>query len=93
MAAASGWFPVPPVATALGIAEIERSGTAFDERALLCRAAQLVEAGVVHVSTNTPEGLGPEHDDVLQKRIAEIRAQIANMRRDGACAPDGTVAT
>ena len=92
LARASGWFPVPPVATALGIAAIERSaGAAFDERALLCRAARLIEAGVVGMSTDTKGGSEADRDAGLKRRVAEIRAQIAGMRRDGRCAPDGTV--
>ena len=92
LAQASGWFPVPPVATALGIAEIERSAAyAFDERALLCRAARLIEAGVERVRTKTQAAPEPERAISLRGRVAEIRAQIARMRRDGACVPDGIV--
>lgn len=94
LAAASGWFPVPPVATALGIAAIEHSAAAtFDERALLCRAASLMEAGVEEIRANTQWRAQPDRDASLQSRIGEIRAQIASMQRDGDCASDGAVRT
>lgn len=87
LAAASGWFPVPPVASALGIAAIERStAAAFDERALLCRAARLMQSGVAVLHTDTPWRSQLKRDVSVQNRVAEIRAQIASMRRDGSCA-------
>lgn len=88
LAAASGWFPVPPVATALGIAAIERPhATSFDERSVLCRAGRLMEAGVAILERDAQ----PTQDPALRRRLAEIRAQIANMQRDGGCAPQGIV--
>lgn len=86
LAAASGWFPVPPFATALGVAAIERPVSApFDEQALLCRAARLMETGLLSVH-------GSEHEADWQKRGDEVRSQIARMRRDGRCSVGATVA-
>lgn len=86
LAAASGWFPAPPFATALGVAAIERPVSAsFDERVLLCHAARLMEAGLSSVR-------GSEHAAGWQKRRDEVRAQIARMRRDGRCDAGVTVA-
>lgn len=81
LAAAAGWFPVPPFATALGMAAIERPpAVPLDERAAICSAADLMEAGISILNTR-PEGRdGNEHN-----RIADIRAQIARMRRHGRC--------
>jgi hypothetical protein len=91
LAKASGWFPVPPLATALGIAAIERSAAApFDERALLCRAARLMEAGTLSVPASSSRPAS-DRDASLQSRIEEIRQQIASMRRDGRCDPGTTV--
>lgn len=86
LAATSGWFPVPPVATALGIAAIERPRSAsFDERAVLCRAGRLMEAGVAILERDA------QPTAALHEQLAEIRAQIANMQRDGGCAPQDIV--
>ncbi len=88
LAAASGWFPVPPFATALGFAEIDRSvARPFDGRALLCRAACFMEAGLLSIRVDTPARAGDS-----QNRIAEIQSQILSMRRDGRCAATATVA-
>lgn len=86
LAATSGWFPVPPVATALGIAAIERPRAAsFDERVVLCRAGRLMEAGVAILERDA------QPTAALRGQLAEIRARIANMQRDGGCAPQGIV--
>lgn len=77
LAAASGWFPVPPVSTALGIATIERSpATPFDERAVLCDAADLMDAGISATRT-VPTGRTDERNANLHDRVTKIRAQIA----------------
>ena len=86
LAASSGWFPVPPFATALQLAEITRGpAAAWDERALLCRTALLIEDGVagLHADATWHERIG--QDAVLQGRVAEISSQIAALRHDGAC--------
>lgn len=94
LAIASDWFPVPPVATALGIAAIEHSAAAaFDERALLCRAAGLMEAGVAGMRANTQWRSQVQQDANLQRRVGEIWSQIATMQRDGGCASGDAVAT
>lgn len=91
LANASGWFPVPPLATALGMAAIERSTAApFDERALLCRAAQLMEAGTLSVRVNNSRPPS-DRDAKLRNRLDDIRKQIAGMRREGRCDPGSTV--
>lgn len=88
LAAASGWFPVPPVATALGIAAIERPrAPSFDERVVLCRAGRLMEAGVAALERDAQ----PKQDAASRRRMAEIRAPISTMQRDGGCAPQGIV--
>lgn len=90
LAAASGWFPVPPMATALDVAAIERSpGAPFDEHAVLCRAADLMDAGVAVLRTST-DSRGHQ-GDFDAARLAEIREQIAKMRQDGQCASGTTV--
>lgn len=82
LAAASGWFPVPPVATALEMAVIARSPAAlFDARAALCDAAGLMDAGISAIRSSSSG-----RDAGAQSRIAEIRAQTDRMRRDGQCA-------
>ena len=84
LAAASGWFPVPPVATALGIAAVERSpATSFDEQVAICDAADLMEEGISVLSSG---------DASAQTPIAEIRAQVARMRREGRCTSDAITA-
>ena len=91
--AASGGFPVPPFATAMHLAEITRGPAgALDERAVLCRAALLMENGVVglHTDTDWRERLG--RDAFLQDRVAEIRAQIAAIRHDGGCVSPEVIA-
>lgn len=86
LAAAAGWFPVPPFATALGMATIERSPAGpLDERAALCHAADLMDAGLSTQYTH-PSGQTEERDANERSRVANIRAQIARMRRDGRCA-------
>lgn len=86
LAAASGWFPVPPFATAIHLAEITRGpADALDERAVTCRAMLLMENGVagLHADANWRERFG--RDAVLQRRVAEIRSQIATLLHDGDC--------
>lgn len=86
LAAAAGWFPVPPFSTALGLAAIERSPLVpLDERAALCRAADLMDAGISTLYAR-PSGRTDGRDANERSRAANIRAQIARMRRDGRCA-------
>ncbi|MGH8136235.1 MAG: hypothetical protein ACRER4_07785 [Steroidobacteraceae bacterium] len=88
LAAASGWFPVPPFATALHLAEITRGpAAAWDERALLCRTALLIEGGVASLHADATWSERIRQDAVLQGRVAEISSQIAAVRHDGACEP------
>jgi hypothetical protein len=89
LAAASSWFPVPPFATAFGLSAIE--GTAAsppNERALLCHAAQLMEAGLAVTRANTQWRSRVKQEASAQSELAEIRKQIDRMRRDGRCATD-----
>lgn len=88
LAASSGWFPVPPFPTAFGLSAIEQSaGSPPSARALLCRAARLMEAGLVVMRTDTRWRSRLEQETSLQSDLAEIREQIDRMRRDGRCAP------
>lgn len=88
LAAASGWFPVPPFATALHLAEITQAPTdAWDERALLCRAIRLTDSGVASLRADATWAQRLEQDAVLKSRVADIRSQIATMRHDRGCVP------
>ena len=88
LVAASGWFPVLPVATALGIAAIERSSVApFEEHAVLCDAASLMNAGLSATGTGT-QARAKVRDATAPSRLMDIRAQIVRMRRSGRCAAD-----
>lgn len=88
LAAASGWFPVPPIATALGIAAIERSSVApFEEHAVLCDAASLMAAGLSAMSAST-QARATEPDATASSRLTDIHAQIVRLRRHGRCAAD-----
>lgn len=86
LAAASGWFPIPPFATAFGLSAIE--GTAAsppNERALLCRTARLMEAGLEVTHANTQWRSRVKQEANLQSELAEIQEQIRRMHRDGRC--------
>jgi hypothetical protein len=86
LAAASGWFPVPPFATALHLAEVTRGpAEALDERALLCRATLLMENGIAGLNADANWRERLERDAVLQGRVTEIRTQIAAVRHDSEC--------
>ena len=89
LAAASGWSPVPPFPTAFELAAIEQRPTEQpDERALLCRAVVFIEPGL-EVATEDSRWrtrLGEQSEP--EEKFAELRAQIARMRRDGACVLD-----
>lgn len=87
LAAASGWFPVPPFATALGLAEIFGSATAAPENvAMLCSVAQLMEDGIGALHADAQWSSLLREDAGLQRRIAETWLQIARMRHDAGCA-------
>ncbi len=87
LAAASGWFPVPPFATAFELSAIDRwTTTSPNERALLCRAAYLMEAGLAVTHANTQWRSRLKQEASLQSELAEIQEQIRQMRRDGSCA-------
>lgn len=93
LAAASGWFPVPPFATALQLADIARGpAAAWDELALLCRTALLLEGGVAGLHEDSTWSERVRHDAALQRRVAEILSQISALRRDGACVSAEVVA-
>lgn len=86
LAAASGWSPVPPFPTAFELAAIEQRPTEQpDARALLCRAVVFIEAGLEMASKESRwrARLGEQPDP--EEKFGELRAQIARMRRDGAC--------
>ncbi len=86
LAASSGWFPVPPIATALGLAEMSRSTSAqASERKTLCRAANLVEDGVRTLKTNEPWRSRVGHELTLRRQVTDIQSGIARMRHDGHC--------
>jgi hypothetical protein len=86
LAAASGWFPVPPFATAFQLADVMRSPQrSWDARALLCRAALFMESGVATFKTDVRWRERLQQDEPLQGRLAAIRSDIADMRRDGGC--------
>lgn len=86
LAAASGWFPVLPVATAAGLAEVEPStpGRA-SKQSSLCRAASLMEAGVETLRASAPSRSRLQHGPVLQRQLAAIQSDVARMRHDGNC--------
>ncbi len=86
--AASGMFPVPPFATALGLAEIERSAAITgNERATLCGAAGLMESGTRALQEDALWRTRLSQDTHLQSEVSAIRKQISDMRRDGHCGP------
>jgi hypothetical protein len=86
LAAASDWFPVPPFATAFQLADVVRSPERnWDGRALLCRAALFMESGVTAFKVNARWRARLQQDEPLQRRLATIRSDIAEMRRDGGC--------
>lgn len=92
LVAATGWFPVPPVATALGMAEVERSpALRFKGRVLLCRAARLMAAGVVGFRDSASWQSKLNVDPELKERLDHIETQIAGMRRTGRCGAGGTL--
>lgn len=84
LAAASGWFPVPPVATALGLAEVAPSRHGAGQSPL-CRAASLVEEGVQILKISQPWMSRLESDPALQRQVAKIESDVARMRHDGDC--------
>lgn len=84
LAAASGWFPVPPVATALGLAELAPSSHGAGQSPL-CRAASLVEEGVQMLKVSQPWASRLGSDPALQRQVASIESDVARMRRDGDC--------
>lgn len=92
LAGAASWFPVPPLPTAMGLAGITRSPPAWDESAVLCRAAQLMEAGLMVLREAEPWRSRLKQTRSPQRQAAEIRSQIRRMRRDGHCERGGVIA-
>jgi hypothetical protein len=86
LAAASGWFPVPPLATALGLAEVAPSSSVeTGKQGWLCRAAGLMEAGVETLRTSKPWIDRVEREPALKRQVAEIQSDVVRMRQDGNC--------
>jgi len=86
LAAAAGWFPVPPVSTALGIAESEQpAGVEWNPRATICRAASLMEQELEGLHADSTWRDRSLQDPDLQRRVADISVQILALRRDGGC--------
>ena len=86
LAAASGWFPIPPFATALHMAAIDSPRHVPQTLAtLLCRAAILMEGGIAGLHTERKWQQRWEQNADLQRGVTEIETQIAAMRRDGGC--------
>jgi hypothetical protein len=90
LAAASDWFPVPPFATAFQWADVVRSPVrAWDGGALLCRAALFMESGVAAFKVDGRWQARLQQDESLQSRLAKIRSDIIEMRRDARCTSTG----
>lgn len=86
LAAASGWFPAPPLATALGLAEVVPSTSApAGKQSSLCRAANLMEAGVDSLKASEPWRSRLEGEPALQRGVAAIQSDVTQMRHDGDC--------
>lgn len=85
LAAASGWFPVPPIATALGLAEVVPAPSQNAEQSQICRAAGLREEGVQVLKFTQPWSSRLERDPALQHQVVAIESDIATMRHDGDC--------
>lgn len=86
LAAASGWFPIPPFATALHVAAIDSPRHVPETLAtLLCRAAVLMDGGIAGLHTERKWQQRWEQNTELQRGVTEIETQIAAMRRDGGC--------
>jgi hypothetical protein len=86
LAAASGWFPVPPVATALGLAEVAPAASSQGaQQSHLCRAARLIEEGVQILKVSPPWSSRLKRDAALQRQVAAIESDVARMRHDGKC--------
>lgn len=90
LAAASDWFPVPPFATALELADVTRSPSGDGEsRTLLCPAALMMESGLAALHGDAVWRARLKTDSALQKQATHIQEQIAEMRHDGGCASAG----
>jgi hypothetical protein len=86
LATSSGWFPVPPFATAFGVAALNQSAEDdWNLRASLCRAARLIEDGVDMMRVDSLWRARSMQNLELRRRVSEIEAQIDAMRRDGGC--------
>ena len=85
LAASSGWFPVPPLATALGLAEVVPAASQSAAGSQICRAAALMEEGVQVLKSSQPWSTRMERDSALQHEVVVIESDILSMRRDGDC--------
>ena len=88
LAAASGWFPVPPIATALGLAEVSPAAKSQGaDRNELCRTADLLEGGVQVLKVSEPWSSRWGSDAALQRQVTAIESDVARMRDEGNCTP------
>lgn len=84
LTAAAGWFPVPPLATALGWAEYRggalRSGEKPD---LWCSAEALMNQGLR--TARATSSWRPDDAPTAESRLAAVESQIARIRQRHRC--------
>lgn len=84
LAAAAGWFPVPPLATALGWAEYSTGAPQTgDAREVWCRAVTPMDQGVETArTTSSSQGTS---EPQAERQIAFVELQIAKIKQRNRC--------
>lgn len=86
LAAASGFFPAPPFATAFQMADIIRPrGEKPDERVQVCRAADFMAAGGSAVAASREWQERLSQNAKLRDQVIRLDSEVKRMRRDGRC--------